>query len=99
MATGLGAGIGVMVGGSRDRGRSTTGAVIVGGLLGGLAATYLQNSSYPDSINLALFALPTIGAMAGYYATRDDAPPVPLLMPERSRQQGTVMMPLGQFSF
>jgi hypothetical protein len=65
LAAGAGAGAGVALTGNH---RGSAGAAVLGGLFGGLAASFLQKESYPDSMNVALFALPTIGAMAGYYS-------------------------------
>ncbi|HEY4057308.1 MAG TPA: hypothetical protein VGM39_11905 [Kofleriaceae bacterium] len=65
LAIGAGAGTGVALAGHH---RGSAGAAVLGGLFGGLAASFLQRDSQPDSVNAALFALPTIGAMAGYYS-------------------------------
>jgi hypothetical protein len=106
LGAGVGAGLGVWLTGLNDHANGSLGVTLLAGAVGGIASVYLVDDDYSPRENTLIFALPAVTAVIGYYATRDyasSAPPPPPrnvpAMPALAPREGTVVMPLGSFSF
>jgi hypothetical protein len=100
---GVGASIGVSIGGIGDDGDGSGAAALIGGLAGGFASYGLALSTSVGAGGTASFFLPTVGAMTGYYLTRnaDDEEALPPIATPTALAAGerSTIVSLGRFEF